>query len=62
MINLGAQFEAELIALAGLNPDVIDPGSTQITLVNPSGPTTVRATIVATVDHDALNALITKYV
>lgn len=61
-VNLGAAFEQELLALAGLAPGSIDPGSSQIDLVNPDGgPTTVRATIVATVPTPALKSLIQKY-
>lgn len=61
MIDLGAAFNSDLIALAGWNPDTIDPTSLTVSLVNTTGPTTVRATVNTNVDSDALRALITKY-
>jgi hypothetical protein len=61
-VNLGPDFEAALIALAGWNPADIDPASTDIALVNPSGKTTVRATIVAQVDTATLSVLIKNHV
>jgi hypothetical protein len=61
VIDLGAAFNTDLIALAGWNPDTIDPASLTVSLVNTTGPTTVRATVNTNVDSDALRALITKY-
>jgi hypothetical protein len=58
-LNLGPDFEQALIALAGWDPTTIDTGSTDIALLNTGGQTTVRATVTASVDTDALMTLIT---
>lgn len=60
-INLGTDFEQELITLAGWEPNTVDSGSTSIDFINTAGQTTVRATTVANVDTGALQALIVKY-
>jgi hypothetical protein len=62
MIDLGPDFERALITAAGLDPNHIDPGSTQITSINSTGQTTVRATIVAAIDSATLNTLIQTYI
>jgi hypothetical protein len=58
-LNLGTIFEQQLIALAGWDPTTIDTGSTDIALLNTGGQTTVRATVTASVNTDALMTLIT---
>ena len=60
-INLGPAFNADLIALAGWNPDTVDPATLDIPLVNPGGRTTVRVTATADVDSAALQALICQH-
>jgi hypothetical protein len=58
-INLGAGFETETAALAGMS--VFDPGSLEIALLNTSGPTTVRFTVSKNVDTPALKRILEKY-
>lgn len=58
-IALGQAFEADVAALAGVTG--FDPGSLDITLLNPSGQTTVRFTKAVNVDTTLLKALIQKY-
>lgn len=53
-IQLGPAFETAVLTLAGIDPTSIDPGSLDITLLNPAGDTTVRCTLVLSVDTDAL--------
>lgn len=57
-INLGAEFNAELVALAGWDPAIVDASTVEVLLLNPGGPTTVRVTATANVPTDALSALI----
>ena len=61
-LSLGPAFEARVLDLAGIDPASIDPGSVEITLINPAGPTTVRATLVASVDTEALEQAIRESV
>ncbi|MFF9565743.1 hypothetical protein ACF1AJ_20510 [Leifsonia sp. NPDC014704] len=49
-LSLGPDFEARVLEAAGIDPTSIDPGSVEITLLNPAGPTTVRATLVLAVE------------
>ncbi|OJX72818.1 MAG: hypothetical protein BGO91_13695 [Leifsonia sp. 71-9] len=58
-ISLGTEWEQAVLALpsispAGIDPQHIDPGSLEVSLLNPAGPTTVRATIVFSVDTEEL--------
>lgn len=61
-INLGADFNADLVALAGWDPTAVDPSTLGIAFVNQGGQTTVTATATSNVDTDALNALIRKHI
>ncbi|GAA3330627.1 hypothetical protein HP467_07315 [Curtobacterium albidum] len=62
-LNLGAEFNAALAALAGWDPDTIDPASVDVPFVNLSGDTTtVRATVTATIPTAALTQLIAEHV
>jgi len=57
LLNLGPNFETQMIAAAGLAALNIDPGSMRIDLINhPS--TTVRFTVVASVPGDVVEAAI----
>ena len=58
MINLGPTFETAVANAIGINPATFDPGSLQIDLINPAGPTTVRYTIAYTIDTPTLQALV----
>jgi hypothetical protein len=58
-LNLGPHFETDVAALAGITN--YDPGTLDITLLNPTGPTTVRLTVATNVDTTALKTLIQKY-
>lgn len=49
-IQLGTDCEATILQAAGIDPTTIDPGSLDITLINPDGHTTVRCTLVLSVD------------
>lgn len=60
-LNLGNDFNAELVALAGWSPDTVDPSTVTVAYLNPGGPTTVAVTATANVDTDALSALVRKY-
>lgn len=60
-LNLGNDFNAELVALAGWTPDSVDPSTVTVELLNPGGPTTVRVTASANVDTAALSTLVQKY-
>lgn len=60
-INLGADFNTELVALAGWSPDTVDPTTVDVAYLNPGGPTTVRVTATANVPTDALSALIQQH-
>lgn|GEM_PF-6839956 len=55
-IQLGPAFETAVLTLAGIDPTTIDPGSLDITLLNPAGDTTVRCTLVLSVDTADLKA------
>ncbi|MFF2054124.1 hypothetical protein ACFVU2_21135 [Leifsonia sp. NPDC058194] len=55
-IALGPAFETAVLTLAGIDPTTIDPGSLDITLLNPAGDTTVRCTLVLSVNTDAVKA------
>lgn len=59
-INLGNDFNAAVANAAGL-PNTIDPATVDIAFFNPNGPTTVRATIVTTVDSNTLGQLVQQY-
>lgn len=55
MINLGPEFEAAVLAAAGLQGLNVEPGSVRIdTLASPV--TTVRFTVTAAVGFEALQA------
>lgn len=61
-LNLGNDFNAALAALAGWDPDTIDPASVDVPFVNLAGEsTTIRATVTATVPTAALKQLITEH-
>ena len=53
-IQLGPDFETTILTAAGIDPTTIDPGSLDITLLNPNGPSTVRCTLVLSVDTDVI--------
>lgn len=57
-IQLGVAFETAVLTLAGVDPATIDPGSLDITMLNPSGPSTVRCTLVLSVDTNELKQAI----
>jgi hypothetical protein len=59
-IALGSAFESDVAALAGVTG--YDPGSLDITLLNPAGATTVRFTKAVNVDTTQLKLLLQKYV
>jgi hypothetical protein len=60
-INLGPAFNADLITLAGWNPDTVDATTLDVAYVNPGGRTTVRVTATTDVDSAALQALICQH-
>lgn len=60
-LNLGAAFNADLVALAGWDADTVDASTVTVMLLNPGGPTTVRVTATANVPTNALSALIQKH-
>lgn len=60
-LNLGNDFNTELVALAGWTPDSVDSSTVTVEYLNPGGPTTVRVTASANVDTAALSALVQKY-
>jgi len=53
-ITLNALVEGQIAALANLDPTSYDPGSLNIDLINPNGPTTLRYTIHVDVDTPTL--------
>ncbi|WP_223690097.1 hypothetical protein [Leifsonia poae] len=58
-LPIDPQLEAAILDLAGIDPATIDPGTVDIALINPAGPTTVRATLVLSIDTDELRQRIT---
>ncbi|WIA99729.1 hypothetical protein [Curtobacterium sp. MCBA15_012] len=61
-LNLGADFNAALVNLAGWDQNAVDASTLSIAFLNQGGQTTIRATATANVDTDALNALIREYI
>ncbi|MFJ3029837.1 hypothetical protein ACIPEQ_13420 [Curtobacterium sp. NPDC087080] len=61
-LNLGADFNAALVTLAGWDQNAVDASTLSIAFLNQGGQTTIRATATANVDTDALNTLIREYI
>ncbi|AGW41729.1 adenosine deaminase [Leifsonia xyli subsp. cynodontis DSM 46306] len=59
-LGLGTDFEAEVATLAGVTS--YDPGSLEITLLNPTGDTTIRFTIAVNVDTPTLKIILGKHI
>jgi hypothetical protein len=57
-IQFGAECEAAILQAAGIDPTTIDTGSLDITLINPDGHSTVRCTLVLSVDTAAIREAI----
>lgn len=62
-INFGPDWEQAVLALSSCQPSGftggdIDPGSLEIAQLNPSGPSTVRCTLVLSVDTEQLKQTI----
>lgn len=61
-LNLGADFNAALITLAGWDQNAVDASTLSIAFLNQGGQTTIRANATANIDTGALNALIREYI
>jgi len=61
-LAIDPDLEAAILGMAGIDPATIDPGSIDIALINSAGPTTVRATLVLSVDTDALRTVIRDHI
>jgi hypothetical protein len=62
MLIFGNQFNSELITLTGLDPTIVDLSTVQVDTFNLTGPTTVRVTLLTTVDSLKFAQLIQRTV
>ena len=63
MLIFGTQFNSDLITLTGLDPTQVDLSTVQVDTFNLSGgPTTVRVTMLTTVDSLQFAQLMQQYV
>lgn len=58
-IQLGPAFETAMLRLAGIDPGQVDPGTVEVSTPNPAGPTTIRCTLVVSVETEDLKQAIT---
>jgi hypothetical protein len=44
-ITLGPTFDTAILTLAGIDPTTVDPGTLEVSTLNPDGYTTIRACV-----------------